>query len=156
MISKKIIKHLESLKIKYRPIVHKTVFTAYDAAATMGAKLGEIAKSIHIVADKKNIIVVLPASKRLNLAKLKKIFKAKKIEIAKEKLMTKVFNIKKGTVVPFAALHKDIDIFVDKTLAKAKRVVASAGTFEDSLDMKAKDFLKAVGGKLADFAQKKK
>lgn len=156
MIPAKITKHLEKLKIKYKPIRHKKVFTAYDAAATMKAKTGEVAKTLHVVVDKDHVLIVLPASHHLDLSKLKKIFKAKKIEIAKEKLMTKIFDIKKGTVVPFAALHKDVDILVDKTLAKAKRVITSAGTFEDSLDMKAKDFLKATGGKLNSFSKKRK
>lgn len=154
-IAKCLIKCLEELKVKYKPLAHKTVYTAYDAATTLKAKLNEVAKSVHVVADKKHIIVVLPASHMLDLNKLKKILKAKKVEIAKEKLMTKVFKVKKGAVVPLQNLHQDAEVLVDKTFSKAKRVIMSAGTFEDSLEMKTKDFLKAVGGKLETFAKKK-
>jgi len=155
-IPAKVKNYLEKIKIKYKPVVHKTVYTAYDMAVTLKAKLGEVAKTVHVVADKKHIIVVLPASHLLDLVKLKKMLKAKKVEIAKEKLMTEVFKIKKGAVVPLKELHKDTEIIVDKAFARAKRVIMSAGTFEDSLEMKTKDFLKAVGGKLENFAKNAK
>lgn len=154
-IAKCLLKCLDEAKIKYKPIKHKTVYTAHDIAATLKAKLSEVAKTVHIVADKKHIIVVLPASHLLDINRLKKLLKAKKVEIAKEKLMTKIFKMKKGAVVPLQNLHKDTEILVDKAFTRAKRVVMSAGTFEDSLEIKTKDFLKAVGGKLESFAKKK-
>lgn len=151
----KIASYFKKLKIKYKPLCHKTVYTAYDVASTLKAKLGEVAKTVYVVADKKHVIVVLPASHLLDLKKLKKILKAKKAEIAKEKLMTQVFKIKQGAIVPLQGLHKGAEVLVDKTFSRAKRVIMSAGTFEDSLEMKTKDFLKAVGGKLGDFGKKK-
>lgn len=154
-IPAKVIKHLEKLKIKYKPVKHRTVFTAYDAAATMKAKLGEIAKTLHIVADKKHALAVLPASHMLDLGKMKKLLKAKKAEIAKEKMMINVFGFKKGSVVPFSGLYKDVSVWVDKSFSRAKRVIVGGGTFQDSLEMKTKDFLKAVGGAVANFATKR-
>lgn len=151
----KIVRHLEKLKIKYKPVKHRTVYTAYDAAATMRARLGEIAKTLHIVADKKHVLAVVPASHMLDLGKLKKLLKAKKTEIAKEKYMIKVFGIKKGSVVPFAGLYKDVGVWVDRGFSRAKRVFVSGGTFQDSLEMKVKDFLRAAEGVLASFAVKK-
>lgn len=155
MVPTKVANYLKKLKIKYKPLVHKTVYTAYDVAATLKAKLGEVAKTVHVIADKDHVIVVLPASHSLDMAKLKKLLKVKKVEIAKEKVMTDVFKIKKGAVVPLKELHDDVEVLVDKAFARAKKVIMSAGTFEDSLELKTKDFLKAVGGKLDNFAKKK-
>ena len=154
-IPAKVIKHLEKLKIKYKPVKHRTVYTAYDAAATMRAKLGEIAKTLHIVADKKHILAVVPASHMLDLGKLKILLKAKRAEIAQEKYMIKVFGSKKGSVVPFVGLYKDVGVWVDRGFSRAKRVLIGGGTFQDSLEMKVKDFLRAAGGILANFAVKK-
>lgn len=154
-IPSKVSNYLKKLKIKYKPVRHKKVYTAYDAAATMKAKLGEIAKALHIIADKKHYLVVLPASYRLDVTKLKKLLRAKKLEIAKEKLMTKVFKLKKGPVVPFVGFYKDVEVLIDRALSRAKRVIVSAGTFEDSLEMKFKDFVKAAGGKMSVFGKKK-
>ena len=153
-ISKKILKYLDSAKIGYKPLKHKTVYTAYDVAQTLRAKLNEIAKTLVVRVDKIYLLAVLPASRRLDLGKLKKIAKAKKIEIAKENVMQKIFKVKPGAVTPFGALYKT-PVFVDKALLRSKKIIAGAGTHEDSVIMTTKNFLKASGGTVSDFSKKK-
>lgn len=157
MIPKKVTNYLNTLKIKAKPIVHKTVYTAYDAAATMKAKLNEIPKVLHVLADKKrHIIVVVPASYQVDFAKLKKALGAKKVELASEKVMEKMFKVKAGAMTAFGGLYKDTEVLVDRAFARAKRVIAGAGTFTDSLEMKTKDFMKASGGKLGVYGKARK
>jgi prolyl-tRNA editing enzyme YbaK/EbsC (Cys-tRNA(Pro) deacylase) len=153
-IPKKILKYLDSAKTGYKIVRHKTVYTAYDAAQTLGVKLNEIAKTLVVKADKLYLIVVLSASHRLDLGKLKKIAKVKKIEIAKENVMQKIFKVKPGAVTPFGALYKT-PVFVDRALLRSKKIIAGAGTHEDSVVMTAKNFLKATGGTVGDFSKKK-
>ncbi|OGL92774.1 hypothetical protein A3H11_05475 [Candidatus Uhrbacteria bacterium RIFCSPLOWO2_12_FULL_47_10] len=153
---KQVTSYLQKLKIKYTPIVHKTVYTAYDAAATMKAKLHEIPKVLHVLADKKrHIIVIVPASYQVDFQKLKKALNAKKVELANEKMMRKVFKMKKGALTAFGGLYKDTEVLVDKAFARAKKVIAGAGTYTDSLEMKTKDFLKATGGKMGGYGKKR-
>ena len=136
--------------------MHKTVYTAYDAAATMKAKLHEIPKVLHVLADKKrHIIVIVPASYQVDFQKLKKALNAKKVELANEKMMRKVFKMKKGALTAFGGLYKDTEVLVDKAFARAKKVIAGAGTYTDSLEMKTKDFLKATGGKMGVYGKKR-
>lgn len=157
MIPQKLLNHLAELKVKYKPIVHKTVYTAYDAAATMKAKLNEIPKVLHVVADKKrHIIVVVPADYQVDLPKLKKALQAKKIEFASEPLMKKVFKIKKGALTAFEGVFAGAEVLVDKAFAKTKKVIANAGTFTDSVEMKTKDFMKATKGKVGKFGKLRK
>jgi Ala-tRNA(Pro) deacylase len=153
-IPQKVIKYLNSAKTAYKPIVHKTVFTAYDAAQTLGVKLNEIAKTLVIKADKNYILAVLPASSRLDLGKLKKIVKAKKVEISKENVMQKVFKVKPGAITPFGNLYK-VPVFVDKAMLRAKKIIAGAGSYEDSVLMTAKNFLKATEGTAGVFGKRK-
>lgn len=153
-IPSKIIKYLDVAKASYKVVKHKTVYTAYDAAQTLKAKLGDIAKTLVVKADKIYVLAVLPASRRLDLGKLKKIVKAKKIEIAKENVMKKMFKVKPGAVTPFGEIYK-IPVFIDKSLLKAKKIIAGAGTYEDSVVMAAKNFLKATKGVTGDFSKKK-
>lgn len=156
-IPQKVTNYLKSLKIKAKPIVHKTVYTAYDAAATMKAKLNEIPKVLHVVADKKrHIIVVVPASYQVDFAALKKALHAKKVELASEKLMRKAFKMKKGALTAFGGLYKGSEVLVDRAFSRAKRVIAGAGTYTDSLEMKTKDFLKASGGKMGVYGKNRK
>ncbi|MFH2136664.1 MAG: YbaK/EbsC family protein [Patescibacteria group bacterium] len=153
-IPKKLLSYLDKTKIGYKIVRHKTVYTAYDAAQTLGVKLGEIAKTLLIKADKNYLLAVLPASHKLDFGKLKKLVKAKKIEIAKEGMMKKMFKIKPGALSPFGQIYK-VPVYVDKGILRAKKIIAGAGTFEESVAMTAKNFLKATGGILGIFGKKK-
>ncbi len=154
-IPKKILNYLKKNKIKFERVVHKTVYTAYDLAQTLKEKLNKIAKSIIIKTEKGYSILVLPASRVADLKKLKKFLKAKKIEIAKEKVMKDFFKIKPGTITPFATLHKKVPLYIDKALLKVKEILVNAGSYTDSLRLKVKDLLKLEKPIKGDFSKKK-
>lgn len=151
-IPKNVKKYLDKKMVKYDALTHKTVYTAYDAAQTLRKELKEIAKNLLIAADKAYIIAVVPAHMRLDLGKLKQALKVKKVSIPNEKVMLKVFKIKPGTMTAFGGLHQ-VEVWVDKSLLKTKDVIFSAGSFTDSVRMKAKDFIELEQAKLANFAK---
>lgn len=151
-IPKKLLKFLDEKKIKHEILRHKTVYTAFDLAQTMGKKLTQVAKTLALKADKRYLLVVLPASHRADLAKLKKLLKVKKLDIIKESEVSKIFKVKPGTIVPFGSFHK-VPVYIDKSLLKSKVIIASAGTFTESLMLKAKDLLSAGAEKLESFSK---
>lgn len=154
-LPKRIEGYLKKTNKKFNVITHKTVYTGYDLAKTLREDLGKIAKAILVKADNAYKIVVLPASARMNMDKLKKILKAKKISIPKENVMAKQFRVKPGALSAFGHFHK-VETVVDKSLAKAKDAIFQAGSFTDSVKMKVKDFIAVEGAMLGNFAQKVK
>jgi len=144
--------YLDKKLAKYEAISHKTVYTAYDAAQTLRRELKEIAKSLLIAADRAYIIVVVPAHMRIDLVKLKKSLKAKKVSIPNEKVMVKVFKVQPGAMTAFGGLHQ-VEVWVDKSLLKTKDIILSAGSFTDSVRMKVKDFIELEQAKLASFTK---
>ncbi len=140
-IPKKILNHLDKSKVKYDIVEHKTVYTAYDLAQTLKKKLQEIAKTLLVKVDKEYYVVVIPAHYKLDLKKIKKLLKAKKVRIAKESEMKTKFKVKPGAITPFGSTHK-VGVIVDTALAKAREAIFSAGSFTESVRMKVKDFLK--------------
>ncbi|PIY95996.1 MAG: hypothetical protein COY66_05345 [Candidatus Kerfeldbacteria bacterium CG_4_10_14_0_8_um_filter_42_10] len=152
-IPKKILDNLNKNKIKYDILKHKTVYTAYDLANTLKKKLSEIAKTLVVKADQNYYLVVVPAHFRLDLGKLKKLLKAKKIEIAKENIMQKIFNVKPGAITPFGTIHK-VGVVVDQALVKTQKIIIGAGSFTESLHLKVKDFLKLENPTKANIGKK--
>lgn len=146
-VPKKLIKFLDDHGIDHEILEHKTVYTAFDLAQTTKKKLQEIAKTLAVKADKKYMLVVVPASHRLDLAKLKKLLKAKKLEIVKETQIAKAFKVKPGTLTPLAKFH-NMPVYVDKALLKSKLILVNAGSVSESLALKAKDLL-TVGAEAA-------
>ena len=153
-ISKKLLSHLDKNKIKYEVLAHKTVFTAYDLAQTLKKKLQEIAKTLLVKVDKQYYLVVLPAHYKLDLVKVKKFLKAKKVAIAKEGDMKSKFNVKPGAITPFGSIHK-VEVIMDKTLSKMRDAIFNAGSFTESLRLKVKDFLKVENAPTGDLGKKK-
>jgi len=145
--------YLDKKMAKYEEVAHKTVYTAYDLAQTLKKELNQIAKSLLITTDKAYVLAVVPAHMKIDLAKLKKSLKVKKVSIPDEKMMVKVFKVKPGAMTAFGGLHK-IEVLADKSLLKTKDVILSAGSFTDSIRMKVKDYLNLEKAKLVDFAQK--
>lgn len=152
-IPAKVKNYLDQHKADYEELAHKTVYTAYDAAQTLKKELKAIAKNLLVQADKTFVLVIVPADRKLDFAKIKKALKAKNISLPKEKIMIKVLKIKPGAISSFGKLHK-LETLVDKAMLGVKSAVFSTGSFTDSVLMKVKDFVQIEEAKLADIAMK--
>ncbi len=141
--------YLGKLKVKVQPLAHKTVFTTYDLAQTLKVRLDSVSKTLFVKTDTGHVLVVLPGHRSLDLAKLKKAIGAKTVQLAKEKDMVKFLKVKPGALTPFGGFHR-VPVVLDRSLAKAKDVVAGTGHFAVSVKMKMKDFLKHEQPTVAD------
>ncbi|MBU1160289.1 MAG: YbaK/EbsC family protein [Patescibacteria group bacterium] len=157
----KLVKYLEKAGVKHEILEHKTVYTAIDVANTMKKKMNEIVKSLLIKADKDYYLVLLPADQNLNFEKLKKVIskvtdkQIKTIKIPGEKIMQNALKIKAGALSAFGNLHK-ISVVVEKKLEKIKKAIFSSGSFNHSVEMAMKDFIKLENAILGNFGIKKK
>lgn len=157
----KVIKHLETAGITHELLEHKTVYTALDAAATMRKKVDEVAKALLVKADKDYYIVILPADHNLDMAKLKKVvgkYQQKDIKVVKipgEKLAREVLKIKNDALAAFGSLYK-LPVLMEKKLEKVRRAVFSSDSYNHSVEMAAKDFIKLERVLLGSFGVKKK
>ena len=158
--SKKIILHLGKQHVKFEVVKHRKVYTAYDLAQTAGEKLENVAKTLLVKVelpslkkkDERYYTVVVPASYYVELGKLKKLLKAKKIELVFEKGMKKL-GIEPGALTPFGSL-RGFGTVVDKALLKSKSALVGAESFTEHLRMKMKDFVKAENPILGAFGKK--
>lgn len=157
----KLVKYLEKAGVKHEILEHRTVYTAYDAAATMRKKLNEIAKSLFIKADKDYYLVLLPADYNLDFKKLGKCIgmqtknPVKVVKIPGEKVMENLLKVKAGAMSAFGGLHK-LPVIIDKGLVKVKKGVFASGSHNHSIEMAVKDFVKLEEAVLGSFGVKKK
>lgn len=160
-ISPALVKYLDKAGIGHEILEHKTVYTAFDAAATMKKKLNEIAKSLLVTANKNYYLVVLPADYNLDFKKLAKLISkaigkpVETVKIPSEQVMVNLLKIKSGAMSAFGGIYK-LPVIIDKNLAKAKKAVFSSGSFNHSIEMAVKDFTKLENAILGEFGVKKK
>jgi len=162
-IPKSVINHLNSKNIKFEIVPHKTVYTAYDLAQTLGEKLENIAKTLLVKVElpkiekqgKRFYMVAVPASYRIDLHAVQKYLKALKAELASEKEMIGL-GMLPGAGTPFVTMYKDVGLLMDHSLARVAKGLVRAESFTDSLRVKLKDLIKSEQALVAKFALKAK
>ena len=160
-LPKKVIAYLEKAGVPHKILEHKTVYTAYDAAQTLRKKLGEVAKSLLIKADKDYYVLILPADQQVDFKKLGKCLtlaqgkEVKTIKIPGEKIVQELLKLKNETVSAFGQLHK-VPVVMEKELGKLKQAIFSSGGFNHSVEMAVKDFMKMENVKTGSFGVRRK
>lgn len=155
-IPQKIVKFLEAAKIKYEPINHRTVYTAYDKARTLRVPEKIVGKTLVVRLDRNVGLVLIPANRNLDKGKLKKVVKpphhnkfgsggkAKKIDFVSERVIkNKLKGVKVGAVPPFGTIWK-LPTFIDRGLMKSPKIIINAGDYNWSVKISGASLKKLV------------
>ena len=142
-IPKKVEGFLAKVGAKYELVGHRTVYTAFDKAATLKIKPGTVAKVLTLKIGKELVLAAMGSDKNLNIEKLQKLAKTEKIAFAKEKTIAENFKgIDPGAIPPFAGLW-NLPVFCDKKILESPKIILSAGSYESSLVIISAGFKKA-------------
>ncbi|OIO14459.1 hypothetical protein COV53_04680 [Candidatus Gottesmanbacteria bacterium CG11_big_fil_rev_8_21_14_0_20_37_11] len=148
----RIVSLLKEKKVVFHVLDHEVVHTSKQAAIVRGTKLSEGAKALILFADGREIMVVIPADLKLNMAKLKKYLNAGDVRLAKAVEVKKITGIEIGAVPPYGKLF-NLPLYIDKRLFENNNIVYNAGLHTKSIKMKANDFKITASGVLGDFAK---
>lgn len=150
-ICKKVKDFLDQHNVKYQVKGHPEVYTAQEIAAALHVPGKELAKVVMIKAGDRFVMTVLPASWRIEMAKLKEILKTKDIRLATEEEFKDLFpDCELGAMPPFGNLY-GLDVYVDKALTEDEEIFFQAGNHIESIKMKYKDYSDLVKPKIAEF-----
>jgi prolyl-tRNA editing enzyme YbaK/EbsC (Cys-tRNA(Pro) deacylase) len=135
-------------------IIHfsSTTFTSLDAARAIGCNLGQIAKSMCLMAAGEPVLVVASGDRRLAEAKLAKFLDVgrKKIKIATPEQCVAIFGYPPGGVSPVGHRRSDIPILIDESLLRWDVVYAAAGTSNDNFGVNPEQLVVITGGTVLD------
>jgi len=145
-IPQKVIKFLSQNKVKYETINHRTIYTAFDKAATLKIPEKIVGKTLVMRLGKKAVLVLIPANKNLDILKLGKITKTKKISFIKEAWIKKnLRGVKIGAIPPFGNLW-GILTFIDRSLINLPKIVLNGGDYNFSIKLKGSTLRKLIPG----------
>jgi len=151
-ILRKLKDYLEQNRVRYEVGYHERVYTSQEIAAAMHVPGKELAKVVIVKADGKMIMLVLPASYRVDTKKLKKVLECKKLGIAKEKDFEELFpDCEVGAMPPFGNLY-NLEVWVDQVLTQDEFFVFQAGSHVETLKIKYNDYARLVNPKAGDFS----
>jgi Ala-tRNA(Pro) deacylase len=144
---------LDSRGIPYELLAHARTDRAADEAEALGVSPREVAKTIVLTTGDRNLRVVLPASERLDLHKVRDLLDTgKELHLLSEEELGRAYpEFELGAVPPIGG--PDDDILVDRRIATAGDVVFEAGTHSSSVRMGASDLVSLAGERVADVCQ---
>lgn len=145
-------KFLKQQGVRFTSMTHPAAYTAQEVAAAQHVPGRQLAKVVVVDADGDLVMLVLPASFRVELPKVKSLLKAKKVRLAKEEEFADTFtDCEVGAMPPFGNLY-DLPVYVDTSLEKAPEIVFKVGSHTTSMKVGFSDYKKLVKPQMADFA----
>ena len=151
-IVEKLQRHLEENHVRYEALSHPRAYTAQEIAAVQHVKGRDFAKVVMAETSTGPAMVVLPATRRLDLLKLAAVLKSDRpLRLAHEDEFAHLFApCEPGAMPPFGNLF-GVPVYVDASLAAEETIVFQAGTHDDTVRMRYAEFARLVGPVVGDF-----
>jgi len=144
---------LDAEGIPYEVIQHSRTLTAADEARAVGVEPGHVAKTLVLRTGEGLLRAVLPASRRIDMRKVRALVGDTSVELANEQMLAGAYpEFELGAVPPVGGPGPD-SVLIDEHLAKEEWVVFEAGTHEHSVRMATADLLSVAHARVADISQ---
>jgi len=141
---KKLREFLEDNNVKYTVVSHSTAYTALEVAELVHISGREVAKPVMIKMEGEMIMVVLPASFKIDFEYLKEALGFDHVELATEDEFMDMFpDCEIGAMPPFGNLY-GMKVYIEPTLAHDEEIAFNAGNHRELIKMSFKDFDKLV------------
>jgi len=131
---------LQRNRVAYKHTTHPLAYTACEVAAAEHLPAREGAKVVIISADGAYRMVVLPASRALDLTELRSALGFSHVRLATEEELMRLFpDCEVGAMPPFGNLY-DMPVYVDSGLAVDEWIAFNAGSHVDVIHMRFHDY----------------
>jgi Ala-tRNA(Pro) deacylase len=148
----KIQEYLKEQGVPFEEHQHPPAYTAQEIAAEEHVSGNILAKPVTVKAGKSYAMCVLPASYKLDMKKVAKAIKTRKVRLADENEMAKLFpDSEVGAEPPFGILY-ELPTLVDEHLVSDTDIVFQGGTHRLAIRMKYADYARLVQPTVADLA----
>jgi Ala-tRNA(Pro) deacylase len=150
----KLVKELLELNgIDYEVLEHAPVYTSEEAARARRVELKTGVKALILKTEKGNFVIgLVAADRKIDLKKLAKIAGVKKLQLASPEETFKTTGCEVGSVHPFGNLF-DLPTYLDISILENDKVNFNAGLHTVSIQMRAKDMIKAIRPVVEDFSK---
>lgn len=154
MPAKKIKKFLDDNNIKYVTLQHSPAYTAQEIAASAHIPGKELAKTVMIRVGPKMVMLVLPASYRIDFGALREAMGFADIRLATEEEFKTFFpDCEVGAMPPFGNLY-DLPVYVAESLTFDEDIAFNAGSHKELIKMSYVDFERLVDPEILTFSKK--
>lgn len=145
--------YLREHQVPFQIQQHSQAFSAQKIAESEHISGKKVAKVVIVFADDKLVALVLPATVRADLAKVRTMLGAKEIRLAEEHEFAARFpDCEVGTMPPFGNLY-GLPVYVDKSLPAEESIVFPIGTYTETMSLRYTDFARLVQPQIGELTR---
>lgn len=131
---------LDQANISYEIRNHPLAYTAQETAAMQHLSGKEMAKVVILKVDGALAMAVVPASRLVNLPRVKASLKCKEVRLATEdEFISRFPECEVGAMPPFGNLF-GLPVYVDPSLEMDETIFFNAGNHQQTVRLRYKDF----------------
>ena len=146
--------YLSDRRIPFERLQHRPAYTAQRLAQTLHVPGREVAKTVLLRTNEGYILIVLPATRRVDLAQVRNCLGNPSAELASEDEMSRLFpDCETGALPPFGSMYQ-MPTLVDESLTRDDQIVFEAQDHEEAIRMAYKDYEELEHPRLGHFAQR--
>lgn len=131
---------LENSQIPFTVLHHEPVYTSEQAAAVRGVPLSSGAKALVLKVGETFVMVVVPADRKLDSGKARRVFGVKSIRFASREEVEQLTSLQPGSIPPFGSLF-ELPTTCDPALAENPSINFNAGDHAISVQMTYADYI---------------
>ncbi len=144
---------LDGNGIHYEVLQHPRVFTAQGMAAALHVSGREVAKTVILWVDGGYAMAVVPAHRRVDLARFREAAGARAVALATEDEMAALFRgCELGAEPPVGGMY-GIPVWVDSAITQDATIVFNAGSHAEAMRLAYEDYVKVAHPVVASFAR---
>jgi Ala-tRNA(Pro) deacylase len=137
--------HLEQRGSVFEVLPHRQAYTSVDEARALGIEVGEVLKTLAVRTGSGYALMVIPASRRLDLHLAREALGDNRARLASEEELGRDFpGYELGALPPIGALL-DAQVYVDPEVLGHDTVTFAAGTQTESVKMQTQELF-GTGG----------
>lgn len=142
--------YLRENNVPFEEREHPITYTASEVAASEHVPGRMFAKAVMVVADGAMWMLVLPASERVRIDRVRDALHATGVRLASEGEFTPRFaDCDAGAMPPFGHLY-GVPMVVDASFSKTERIVFRAGTHTTTMSIAYQDYARLVRPRVAE------
>src|SRR5438552_2675305 len=127
---------LEQKGVPYEELHHPEAYTAQAVAQREHITGHRVAKVVVAMVDGRPVELVLPASRRVRLDRVRDLLGAREARLATEDEMSRYFTECEPGAIPALRHWPNVDILMDQSLRVAGDILLQAGTHCDAVRMR--------------------
>lgn len=146
-------KELEERGIPFVESHHPEAYTAQEVAHLEHISGHRVAKVVIVMADERPVEVILPASRRVDLERVRAVLGAGEVRLATEPEMRKHFTDSEAGAMPALRHWKGVDVLMDRALNVEGDILLQAGTHADAVRLNFRDWYEMVHPQVASLSR---